>query len=77
MHGKAIFDNASYYLAMGLKKQAVEDLSKLIDLNENEMETIKRFSQGQGLFVCGTRRMQINVVLTQDELDSFGTGGGL
>ena len=77
MHGKAIFDNASYYLAMGLKKQAVEDLSKLIDLNENEMETIKRFSQGQGLFVCGARRMQINVVLTQDELDSFGTGGGL
>ncbi len=77
MHGKAIFDNASYYLAMGLKKQAVEDLSKLVDLNENEMETIKRFSQGQGLFVCGSRRMQINVVLTQEELDSFGTGGGL
>lgn len=77
MHGKAIFDNASYYLAMGLKKQAVEDLSKLIDLNENEMESIKRFSQGQGLFVCGSRRMQINVVLTQDELDSFGAGGGL
>lgn len=77
MHGKAIFDNASYYLAMGLKKQAVEDLSKLVDLNENEMEAIKRFSQGQGLFVCGSRRMQINVVLTQDELDSFGTGGGL
>ncbi len=25
--GKAIFDNASYYLVMGLKKQAVEDLS--------------------------------------------------
>ena len=34
--GKAIFDNASYYLIMGLKKQAVEDLSKLIDLNYNK-----------------------------------------
>lgn len=77
MHGKAIFDNASYYLAMGLRKQAAEDLARLIDLNENEIESIKRFSQGQGLFVCGSRRMQINVVLTQDELDSFGTGGGL
>ena len=77
MHGKAIFDNASYYLAMGLKKQATEDLSKLIDLNENEINAIKRFSQGQGLFVCGSRRMQINVVLTQEELDSFGSGGGL
>lgn len=77
MHGKAIFDNASYYLAMGLRKQATEDLAKLVDLNENEIESIKRFSQGQGLFVCGSRRMQINVVLTQEELDSFGTGGGL
>jgi len=77
MHGKAIFDNASYYLAMGLRKQAVDDLSKLVDLNENEIEAIKRFSQGQGLFVCGSRRMQISVLLTQEELDSFGTGGGL
>lgn len=76
-HGKAIFDNASYYLVMGLKKQATEDLSKLIDINENEIEGIKRYSQGEGLFVCGNRRMQINVVLTQEELDSFGAGGGL
>ena len=76
MHGKAIFDNSSYYLVMGLKKQAVEDLSMLIDLNENEKEAIKRFSQGEALFVCGNRRMQINVIVTEDELESFGTGGG-
>ena len=47
IHGKAIFDNASYYLIMGLKKQAVEDLSKLIDLNDQEKDSIKRYSQGQ------------------------------
>lgn len=76
-HGKAIFDNAAYYLVMGLKKQATEDLAKLIDLNENEKESIKSYSQGEALFVCGSRRMRINVVLTQDELDSFGSGGGL
>ena len=75
--GKAIFDNASYYLVMGLKKQAVEDLSKLIDLNENEKESIKRYNQGEALFVCGSRRMRINVVVTEQELDSFGSGGGL
>jgi energy-coupling factor transporter ATP-binding protein EcfA2 len=74
--GKAIFDNASYYLVMGLKKQAVEDLSRLIDLNENEKESIKRYSQGEALFVCGSRRMRINVVVTKEELDSFGSGGG-
>ena len=76
-HGKAIFDNASYYLVMGLRKQAVDDLSQLIDLNESEKESIKFYPQGQGLFICGNRRMRINVVVTQEELDSFGSGGGL
>ncbi|NLM63210.1 MAG: DUF87 domain-containing protein [Mollicutes bacterium] len=74
--GKAIFDNASYYLVMGLKKQAVEDLAKLIDLNDNEKESIKRYNQGEALFICGSRRMRINVVVTEQELDSFGSGGG-
>lgn len=74
--GKAIFDNASYYLIMGLKKQAVEDLSLLVDLNDNERESIKQYTQGQALFICGSRRMQIDVVLTEQELDSFGSGGG-
>jgi len=75
--GKAIFGNASYYMIMQLNKQSVEDLSKLVDLNDNEMESIKRYSQGQALFVCGNKRMQIDVIVTQDELDSFGTAGGL
>ena len=75
--GKAIFDNASYYLVMGLKKQAIEDLSKLIDLNDNEKESIKGYNQGEALFVCGSRRMRINIIATEQELDSFGSGGGL
>ena len=75
--GKAIFDNASYYLVMGLKKQAATDLARLIDLNESEIESIKKYGQGEALFVCGGRRMRINVVVTDEELDSFGKGGGL
>ena len=75
--GKAIFDNASYYLVMGLKKQAVEDLGLLIDLNEQEKESIKKYNQGEALFVCGSRRMRIDVTVSEAELDSFGSGGGL
>lgn len=75
--GKAIFDNAAYYLVMALKKQAVEDLAKLIDLNDNEKESIKRYQQGDALLVCGLRRMQIHIVASEQELDSFGSGGGL
>ena len=77
MQGKATFDNASYYIVMGLKKQATEDLGLLIDLNDNEKESIKQYSQGEALFVCGNRRMRINVVVTPEELSSFGSGGGL
>ena len=77
VQGKAIFDNASYYLIMGLKKQAAEDLALLIDLNEQEKESIKKYNQGEALFVCGSRRMRIDVIVTEVELDSFGSGGGL
>ena len=75
--GKAIFDNASYYLVMGLRKQATADLARLIDLNDNEIESIKNFTQGQALFVCGSKRMTIDIVVTDQELESFGSGGGL
>ena len=43
----------------------------------NERENIKGFNQGEALFVCGSKRMTINVVVTEQELDSFGSGGGL
>ena len=62
---------------MNLRKQAVDDLARLIDLNESEKESIKFYQQGDGLFICGNRRMRIRVVATQEELDSFGSGGGL
>ena len=48
----------------------------LIDLNNSEKEEIKYYEQGEALFVCGNRRMNISVILTDDELDSFGSGGG-
>ena len=47
------------------------------DLNEAEKNNIKYYNQGQGLFICGSRRMQIYVICTNEELDSFGSGGGL
>ena len=75
--GKAIFDNSSYYLVMNLKKQGVEDLSKLIDINESEQENIKRYNQGEALFVCGNKRLQISIIATEAELESFGSKGGL
>ena len=50
---------------------------KIIDLNEQEKESIKKYNQGEALLVCGSRRMRVDVILTEAELDSFGSGGGL
>ena len=49
----------------------------LIDLNDQEKESIKRYGQGEALFVCGSRRMRIDVYVTEAELDSFGDGSRL
>lgn len=75
--GKAIFDNASYYLIMNLKKQGADDLSMLIDLNDQEKDSIKKYTQGEALFVCGSRRMRIDIEVTEEELDSFGSSDKL
>ena len=40
------------------------------------MESIKYYNQGEALFICGNKRMKIQIVITQEELDSFGSGGG-
>ena len=41
------------------------------------MDSIKYYNQGDALFICGSRRMRIKILCTQEELDSFGAGGGL
>ena len=45
--------------------------------NDNEQESIKRYSQGEALFVCGNRRVRMNVMVTPEDLESFGEGGGV
>ena len=55
----------------GCEKECVN-----VEQNTNEKESIKRYNQGDALFVCGSRRMQINVVVSEEELESFGSGGG-
>ena len=57
-----------------LENLKLENLT--LNLNENEVDNIKRYTQGQALFVCGSRRMQIEILLTEKELESFGSGGG-
>lgn len=69
MHSKSIFENTSYYMIMALSKPEVNELAKLLVLNENEKETIRYYTTGQALFICGTRRMNIQIICSEDELE--------
>lgn len=72
--GKAIFQNAVYKMYMNLDKDGIEDLAKLETLNENEQFLLQDFHQGEGLFVCGKKRIPMQVFASQEELEEMGAG---
>ena len=66
-HGKAIFNNSAYKLVFHLDKDPVNDVAKLMSINENEMRRILSYNVGETLFVCGERRIPIKVWATTKE----------
>lgn len=73
VHGKAIFNNSAYKLALGLSNDAANDLQKLEGINENERWWITQFSQGQGLLIIGGKKhIPIKVLATKSELREIG-----
>lgn len=71
IHGKAIMNNSAHKIIMMLEKDAVNTLDKLINLNENELNEIKRFVTGDALFVVGNMRYLVNILASKKELDSI------
>lgn len=70
--GKAIFNNAVYKAIMTLDLDAVNDLTKLVPLNDGEKELIQRFQRGICLLVAGSRRMCVQILATDSELSEMG-----
>lgn len=73
-HGKAIFQNAVYKIIMNLDKDGVTDVAKLDTLNDNEQLLIQDLMQGDSLFICGSKRLPIHVLATDNELIEMGAG---
>lgn len=71
VHGKAIMNNSTYKVLMHLEKAAIESLNNLITLNDNEKEAIESFGRADALFVAGNRRMTVNILATDKELEEF------
>ena len=68
---KTIFENVSYYLICGLKKNMLDFVASWIAFSEVEKENIRYFQTGNALFICGRRHMNVNIILTPDELSEF------
>ena len=71
--GKAIFNNSAYKLVLAMNHDATRDLSKLENLNENEIFWIENFTQGDALLIIGEqRRLTIHVSPSRAELNDMG-----
>jgi len=68
---KTIFENTAYYFITGFKKSTLDYVANWISLNETEQENIRYLQTGSALFICGRRRMNIDITLTPDELAEF------
>lgn len=67
-HGKAIFDNSTYQVYMNLSKDGVNDLSELISLTDADKENIQNLPPYCGLFILGSKKMQVAFEASPDEL---------
>ena len=67
VYGRAIMNNSTYKIIKMLDKDAREALNKLMDLNENELEVIGSFVQGEALLCLPDVRIPIQVLATERE----------
>jgi len=74
--GQALLDNPSYKLFMGADGKNLEELTNLMNLTEAEIELLAKKNRGQGLFMAGSQRIEVNIELSDFELKLFGKGGG-
>ena len=70
--GKAIFNNSTYKMIMALDKEPINDLEKLVNINDNEKEVISSFQQGEALLFCGDKKIPFQVLVTNEEKNDMG-----
>ena len=66
--GKAIFDNATYQIYMNLTLDGINDLSKLINLTNEEKNTILNLPVHCGLMCIENKRIPVRFLASEDEL---------
>jgi type IV secretory pathway VirB4 component len=71
--GKAIVANASMHLFMKQATSAIDVLSNLFKLTDNEKKSLLNFPRGRGLFFAGQSHVLIDVIASATETDLAST----
>ena len=75
-YGQDLLDAPTFKLFLGTDGQNLEDITSLYRLNDGERELLAKKERGVGLFIAGSKRMQLEVLIDQAEFDLFGRAAG-
>jgi len=75
-YGQALIDNSCYKILMGTEAKNLKDTVELLKLTDAEANVLASQQRGRCVFVAGSSRMAMNIIVNDDLLKMFGTGGG-
>lgn len=74
--GQALIDNACYKFIMGGDGKNLEETKKLFKLTEKEENILSGKNRGQGILIAGSVRVNAKIIVREQFLKLFGSGGG-
>lgn len=74
--GQALIDNACYKFLMGGDGKNLEETSRLFRLTEQEENILSGKNRGQGILIAGSVRVNARIIVREQFLQLFGSGGG-
>lgn len=74
--GQAILDNSCYKLLLGVDGKNLEDTKRFMYLSDKEAEILQKKNRGEGIFIAGNNRIAMQIDVSNEYLDMFGSAGG-
>lgn len=75
-YGQSLIDTSAYKIIMGVDGKGLEELTNILHLTETEQDILLEKKRGNCLFFFGSKRINVCVDVSEDELLAFGKGGG-
>lgn len=75
-YGQAILDQPTYKIILGMSGQGLIDLSNLYHLKDTEKDLVEQKTRGRGLFMIGSKRIDLSIKIDEFKLKYFNQSGG-